>query len=55
VIAAVANPPRNFTLGDERFAVGAVRSTLPRTTKILSGGGTWLHDPWLARMREEVS
>ncbi|HEY6326760.1 MAG TPA: molybdopterin-dependent oxidoreductase [Candidatus Cybelea sp.] len=53
VIAGVAKPPQDFTLGDDRFGTAAARAR--RASKILSGGGTWLHDPWLARMREEVS
>ena len=58
VIANVAKPPKDFTLGDDRFAASTPLSTgsnVRRASKILSGGGTWLHDPWLARMREEVS
>ncbi len=55
VIAGVAKPPRDFTLGDHRFGAATVRATSPRASKILAGGGTWQHDPWLAHMREEVS
>ena len=54
VIANAAKAPNDFTFGDRRFASG-VHATLPRESKILSGGGTWLHDPWLAGVREDVS
>jgi NADH-quinone oxidoreductase subunit G len=54
VIANVAKAPSDFTFGDERFALG-VPGTRVRESKILSGGGTWLHDPWLAGVREDVS
>jgi NADH-quinone oxidoreductase subunit G len=55
VIANVAKPPVDFTLGDARFGGTGARVTAPHPNKILSGGGTWLHDPWLAALREEVS
>jgi len=59
VILAATSEPRDFTLGDERFAS---RVTLSASsfdsaqddkdgTPILSGGGTWLHDPTLVGMR----
>ncbi len=53
VIANVAKAPAGFTLGDERFATAASpnRSANGKAT-ILSGGGTWLHDPWLAGLRQ---
>jgi len=52
VVAHVAKPPEDFTLGDERFA-GAVVGFAKRNGQppILSGGGTWQHDPWLAGIR----
>ena len=52
VIAHVAKAPEDFTLGDERFA-GAPAGLAKRNGQapILSGGGTWRHDPWLAGMR----
>jgi anaerobic selenocysteine-containing dehydrogenase len=57
VVAHVAKSPPDFTFGDERFAsTDKLRITrADGATKILSGGGTWLHDPWLAEMRAEVS
>ncbi len=55
VIANVARMPDDFTFGDERFASTKFSSADWRESKILSGGGTWLHDPWLAGVREEVS
>jgi NADH-quinone oxidoreductase subunit G len=57
VIANVANVPSDFTFGDGRFAsasLGTV-SVKARESKILSGGGTWQHDPWLAGVREDAS
>ncbi|HLY01046.1 MAG TPA: molybdopterin-dependent oxidoreductase [Candidatus Cybelea sp.] len=58
VILAATTEPRTFTLGDERFGTAATRSSFDsaqgdtiRNTPILSGGGTWLHDPTLAGMR----
>jgi len=52
VVAHVAKAPQDFTLGDERFA-GAAVGLAKRNGQapILSGGGTWRHDPWLAEMR----
>ncbi|MBV8147584.1 MAG: molybdopterin-dependent oxidoreductase [Candidatus Eremiobacteraeota bacterium] len=49
VIAHAANAPTDFTFGDDRFAGGSV----PRngaTHTILSGGGTWQHDPAMAAL-----
>jgi NADH-quinone oxidoreductase subunit G len=54
VVAHVAKLPTDFTFGDERFSVAPARSAESKgqgDTKILSGGGTWLHDPWLAELR----
>ncbi len=59
VIAGAAKAPADFTLGDDRFAAASpsfsTGSNARRASKILSGGGTWQHDPWVARIREEVS
>jgi NADH-quinone oxidoreductase subunit G len=65
VIANVAKVPTDFAFGDERFASTesipsgveglSTGSVGGRESKILSGGGTWLHDPWLTRLREDVS
>ena len=54
VVAHVAKSAPHFTIGDERF--GSNRVTLSSVEgrhgqEILSGGGTWQHDPWLAGMR----
>jgi NADH-quinone oxidoreductase subunit G len=54
VISIAAKSPRHFGFGDAMFASaaamkGAVRRDGP---PILSGGGTWLHDPWLTPLRE---
>jgi NADH-quinone oxidoreductase subunit G len=59
VILAATGEPRDFTLGDERFvlrqpfdcAQGDKGDGAARDTSILSGGGTWLHDPSLERLR----
>jgi hypothetical protein len=62
VVAHVAKLPTDFTFGDERFSVApasfdelrinyATESKGQGDTKILSGGGTWLHDPQLAELR----
>jgi predicted molibdopterin-dependent oxidoreductase YjgC len=52
IVAAAAKEPNDFTLGDERFATRGggdlAESAGPR---ILSGGGTWLHDPTLTGVR----
>ena len=48
VIAHVAKPAA-IRLGDERFAPNAPAGGEQK--KILSGGGTWLHDPLLAGLR----
>jgi anaerobic selenocysteine-containing dehydrogenase len=60
VILAATSEPRDFTLGDERFvlrqpfdtrASRAAQDDSAPNASILSGGGTWLHDPSLAGMR----
>ncbi|MFY9720867.1 MAG: molybdopterin-dependent oxidoreductase [Candidatus Cybelea sp.] len=54
VIAAAAKEPGDFTFGDERFSsrVSAFDSDRDELRRILSGGGTWQHDPTLAGMRD---
>ncbi len=54
VIAAAAKEPSDFTFGDERFAsrVTTFDSDREDARRILSGGGTWLHDPTLAGLRD---
>jgi NADH-quinone oxidoreductase subunit G len=49
IVAHVAKSAPHFTLGDERFDMGGVASS--GAQPILSGGGTWQHDTWLAGMR----
>jgi NADH-quinone oxidoreductase subunit G len=49
VILAAASEPRDFAFGDERY--GAAADDAGETRSILSGGGTWEHDPTLAGMR----
>ncbi len=52
VVAHVAKGAPHVTLGDERFKASGVTLTgQGDTVSILSGGGTWQHDPWLAGMR----
>lgn len=53
VVDRAANAPSDFTFGDERFALrgaGVSGNGVPGAP-ILSGGGTWQHDPWLTGMR----
>jgi anaerobic selenocysteine-containing dehydrogenase len=55
VIDSAARKPDEFAFGDARYetlASGAI-SAQPRNTEesILSGGGTWQHDPWIAGLR----
>lgn len=53
VVDRAANAPSDFTFGDKRFgrqpsgAGGNGATSVP----ILSGGGTWQHDPWLSGVR----
>lgn len=49
----IAKSAVDFTLGDERFA--PEYPAAQRNAKILDGGGTWSHDPWLEGLRSEVS
>jgi NADH-quinone oxidoreductase subunit G len=51
VILAATSEPRDFTLGNERFSTRVTPSLSKGDSRILSGGGTWLHDPTLAGMR----
>jgi len=54
VVAAVA-ATCDFAFGDERleFAREGITNAAPANgaARILSGGGTWLHDPWVAGLR----
>lgn len=49
VLACAARVP-DFGLGDRRFASSAPPAALAPFT-ILSGGGTWSHDPSVATLR----
>jgi NADH dehydrogenase/NADH:ubiquinone oxidoreductase subunit G len=52
VVANAAKTPTDFTLGDARFdSKSAAPSKAREAEAILSGGGTWLHDPWIKGMR----
>ncbi|MGA8532509.1 MAG: molybdopterin-dependent oxidoreductase, partial [Candidatus Tumulicola sp.] len=54
VIQHAANVPEDFGFGDARFA-GSAPVSPPQDTpapRILSGGGTWQHDPTLAPLRD---
>ena len=55
VVRFAASSPADFTLGDPRFNSGVtirpVRGDEVRGDAIMSGGGTWEHDPRLAGMR----
>ncbi|MGA8325055.1 MAG: molybdopterin-dependent oxidoreductase [Candidatus Cybelea sp.] len=53
VVDRAANAPSDFTFGDERFGLrgAAVSGNGVPAAPILSGGGTWQHDPWLTGMR----
>ncbi len=48
-LAAKATP--DFNLGDQRFEVSRAGPASSNGASILSGGGTWEHDPWLGGMR----
>ncbi len=54
VIERAAHAPEDFGFGDARFAsdVASVPESVP--AKILSGGGTWQHDPTLATLQAEA-
>jgi anaerobic selenocysteine-containing dehydrogenase len=58
VVDRAANAASDFTFGDGRFALrqaqddsGAAHGNGAPVAPILSGGGTWQHDPWLAGLR----
>lgn len=50
IVALVAKTAFEFSFGDQRFGDRVVTGASTERP-ILSGGGTWLHDPWLAGMR----
>jgi NADH-quinone oxidoreductase subunit G len=49
VVAQAATPSPDFTIGDQKF--DSSRVTNSEAPSILSGGGTWQNDPWLAGLR----
>jgi NADH-quinone oxidoreductase subunit G len=51
VVALAAKATPDFNLGDQRFEVSRVGPASSNGASILSGGGTWEHDPWLGGMR----
>ncbi|MBV8372881.1 MAG: molybdopterin-dependent oxidoreductase [Candidatus Eremiobacteraeota bacterium] len=52
VIEHAARAPEDFAFGDARFDGDAPAAASGPPAKILSGGGTWLHDPTLASLRD---
>jgi NADH-quinone oxidoreductase subunit G len=50
VVDHVAKSKPDFTLGDSRFAA-ELKDEARHDSMILSGGGTWEHDPWLEGVR----
>jgi NADH-quinone oxidoreductase subunit G len=51
VVAAVAKERNDVTFGDARYDTPARPSGAAAEQGILSGGGTWQHDPWIAGLR----
>ncbi len=51
VVAHAAMSPEDFTFGDERFGPPLRGVGAPQGRLILSGGGTWLHDPRMEPLR----
>ena len=52
VIAAAAKIP-DFGFGDERYGATASGASDVAPRRIMSGGGTWQHDPLIASLREQ--
>jgi hypothetical protein len=55
VIECAAHAPEDFGFGDWRFNGEVAASAAPDgapAAKILSGGGTWQHDPTLASLQD---
>ncbi len=52
VVAHAAKAPEDFTFGDARFGTRAGEPG--EAPPIMSGGGTWRHDPMVASLREEL-
>jgi len=51
VVKLAASAPPDFALGDERFVIRQAQGDKVLRDTIMSGGGTWQHDPRLASMR----
>lgn len=59
IVRLAANAPEAFGFGDERFTCDSERSEpqggeLLRRTAMLSGGGTWQHDPLVETLRSDT-
>ena len=55
VVTNAARVPDAIALGDERFGGDEVPAGDSPPVTILSGGGTWRHDPTLAALREDAA
>jgi NADH-quinone oxidoreductase subunit G len=51
IVALAAGNAPDFTFGDKRFGDRNLPRAGDADRPILSGGGTWLHDPWLVGLR----
>ncbi len=55
IVEHAAHTPEDFGFGDARFAGDVAAANAAddvRPTKILSGGGTWQHDPTMVPLQE---
>ena len=52
IIAHAAKAPEDFTFGDDRYSSSVTLSLSKGDTPIMSGGGTWQHDPLVAPLRQ---
>ncbi len=55
VVANAARIPDGIAFGDERFGDGETPANAAPPAAILSGGGTWRHDPTLSALRDRES
>jgi NADH-quinone oxidoreductase subunit G len=51
VVAQAAKERSDVTFGDARYKTAPTGPAAPEEQSILSGGGTWQHDPWIAGMK----
>ena len=51
IVAQVAKDAPDFSFGDSRFGERGMAPPARAWRDILSGGGTWEHDPTLAALR----